>query len=83
LWAIPRDTGAEYQQQVTSEQQVGGKWRLRRGQRDNHLWDCEVLQLLGATIFGYHNRLWADGGADVQEETTNEQVPNVPEKAGM
>jgi len=40
----------EYVRQVASEERVNGEWKRKRGHPDNHLWDCEVLQLLAATI---------------------------------
>ena len=48
-WWVYDGIELEYAQQVTSEQRIMGEWR-EKGQ--NHLWDCEVLQLLGATRFG-------------------------------
>lgn len=53
-WRIPTGCGPEYFQQVMSEEWHNGEWRERRQSRgNNHLWDCEVLQLLAASVFGY------------------------------
>jgi hypothetical protein len=53
---VPVDCGKEYMEQMESEVRVmntDGKpmWK-RIGKRDNHLWDCEVMQLVAAAAFG-------------------------------
>ena len=52
----PSDVGKEYHAQMESESRVmntGGKPEWRRiGKRDNHLWDCEVMQMVAAAAFG-------------------------------
>jgi len=42
----------DYVRQVASERKRDGVWEMRPGHPHNHLWDCEVLQLLAATIEG-------------------------------
>jgi hypothetical protein len=37
--------------QLTSEERIDGVWCVKSG-HENHLWDCSVLCLLGATISG-------------------------------
>jgi phage terminase large subunit GpA-like protein len=53
---IPPDVGKEYLVQMESEVRVlneNGKPEWRRiGKRNNHLWDCEVMQLVPAMAFG-------------------------------
>lgn len=45
-WYVPRGTPMEYQGQVTSAQFIAGEWREKK---DNHAWDCEVMQTFAAT----------------------------------
>jgi len=49
-WMIPDGLPDWYAKQMTSEQCIDGEWI--RKHRSNHIWDCEVLQLLGAKMFG-------------------------------
>jgi hypothetical protein len=44
----------ELLRQLVSEEFKDGKWDLRRGYRDNHLWDCFVLACLAARIDQIH-----------------------------
>lgn len=46
-WHVPRGTPMEYFKQVTAESFIAGTWVKVR--RDNHFWDCEVLQTFAAT----------------------------------
>lgn len=53
---IPNDVGRDYLEQMESEVRVLGnngkpEWR-KVGKRANHLWDCEVMQLVPAMAFG-------------------------------
>lgn len=50
-WHVYHDIEREYVEQMTAEEYIDGKW-IAHGA--NHLWDCEVLQLLGATRFGFN-----------------------------
>lgn len=52
----------EYSRQVASEECVDGEWRLKRGHPDNHFWDCEVMQLLAATIHGLYRSSLTESG---------------------
>ncbi len=47
---LPNNIDANYLQQVTSEECIDGAWVARR--KDNHLWDCEVMNLVAAMILG-------------------------------
>lgn len=53
---IPRDVTSDYLKQMESEVRVmnqAGKPEWKRiGKRANHLWDCEVMQLVPAMAFG-------------------------------
>jgi len=53
---VPHDVGQEYKNQMESEVRTintNGKPEWKRiGKRDNHLWDCEVMQLVPAAAFG-------------------------------
>lgn len=51
-WHIYKHIERDYIRQVASEQRIAGKWTRKPGHSQNHLWDCEVLQLLAATILG-------------------------------
>jgi hypothetical protein len=53
-WYVYHGIELEYADQVTSEERKDGVWVLKRGRTQNHFWDCEVLQLLAATRFGYN-----------------------------
>jgi transposase-like protein len=57
-WYVFEGVGQEYARQVTSEEFVNQEWQMRRGFRDNHLFDCEELQLLAATMYGYNTRIY-------------------------
>jgi hypothetical protein len=64
-WFIPPGLGPDYFDQVLSEELANGEWRERRTSRgNNHLWDCECLQLLAALVFGYGIRPVSDRGND-------------------
>lgn len=53
---VPANVGNDYIEQMQSEVRVmttAGKPEWRRiGKRHNHLWDCEVMQLVAAAAFG-------------------------------
>ena len=59
-WWIPENIDPDYCDQVTAEKYVEhkDKWELIR--RDNHALDCEVMQILAATIAGYNTRIFTD-----------------------
>ena len=50
-WYVYHNIELAYCQQVTSEEKIDGNWEPFG---PNHLWDCEVLQLLGAVFYGYN-----------------------------
>jgi hypothetical protein len=59
-WMVYDGIERDYVVQVTSEQLVNGAWEVRRGRKDNHLWDCEVLQVLAANVYGVFRSEWLD-----------------------
>jgi len=61
LWHLYQHVERDYVRQVNSEHRVDGKWMLKRGHGQNHLWDCEVMQLLAETIHGLHRNEWLRG----------------------
>lgn len=50
-WSVYKDIEREYVNQMTAEEKADGLWKMKRGRADNHLWDCEVLQVLAADVF--------------------------------
>lgn len=52
-WHVYTGIEVDYQRQMTSEEKVAGRWQCKRGRSANHLWDCEVLQMLAAVVSGY------------------------------
>jgi hypothetical protein len=51
-WYIPRGMPLEYVRQVTSTAKVDGKWQVRKGFSQDHIWDCEKYALVGAVWCG-------------------------------
>jgi hypothetical protein len=69
-WHLPKGLPDYYAPHMTAEQSIDGHWE--RVRKANHTWDCEVLQLLGAKLFG----MWRDtpvmelnSSADSQPDT--------------
>jgi len=52
-WLVYEGIERGYCEQVTSEECVDGAWSMKDGINRNHLWDCEVYQMLAAVRFGY------------------------------
>jgi phage terminase large subunit GpA-like protein len=57
-WLLPADIDADYMMQVTSEECIDGAWIKKR--RDNHLWDCEVMNLCAAMVLGMFRQVVID-----------------------
>ena len=53
-WRLPRNLPGWYAAQMTAEHSIDGHWSKIR--KDNHIWDCEVIQLLASKLYG----LWRD-----------------------
>jgi hypothetical protein len=52
-WEIPADTDEDYLRQMESEKRTkkNDKWIwLQIGDRANHLWDCEAMQVTAAVM---------------------------------
>jgi phage terminase large subunit GpA-like protein len=49
-WFVYRRVERDYKLQTTAEERTPKGWVKRR--RANHLWDCEVLQMVAATAYG-------------------------------
>jgi hypothetical protein len=60
-WHIYEDIEREYLKQIQSEELKDGRWCERRGYPNNHLWDCEVYQIVAATIYGYYKNPYMVG----------------------
>jgi len=59
-WEVPHDHSPAYKKQMESEvkREVSpGKWRYVKVKShvDNHLWDCEVMQIVFASVFKIFN----------------------------
>ena len=57
-WHVYNRIEREYSRQLLSEERRDGKWVKRRGHPDNHIWDCEVIQLVAATVEGIYRSDW-------------------------
>ena len=51
-WYVYHNIDLEYGAQVTAEEKIDGVWSEKS--KDNHAFDMEVLQLLGATRWGFN-----------------------------
>jgi hypothetical protein len=51
-WHVYRNIEREYARQAVAEECVDGVWQARKGYKQNHLFDCEVYQILAAAICG-------------------------------
>lgn len=59
-WHIGSDYSAEYKKQIQNEKKVEispGRWRyvVKKKWVGNHLWDCETMQIVAASIYGVFN----------------------------
>lgn len=55
-WFVPRGVTLEYQRQVTALERRDGVWVNKR--RDEHAFDCEVMQILAALRHGIFKSTW-------------------------
>lgn len=51
-WSVPVGLPLEYVRHVTSTAKVDGKYALRKGYTQDHVWDCECYALAGASWCG-------------------------------
>jgi phage terminase large subunit GpA-like protein len=57
-WLLPNNIDGDYINQITSEECIDGAWIAKR--RDNHLWDCEVMNLVAAMVLGVFRQVAID-----------------------
>jgi hypothetical protein len=53
-WYVYDDIERPYVDQVTSTHRVNGEWKTKEGTKQDHIFSCEVMQLVGATRWGYN-----------------------------
>jgi len=53
-WYVYEAIEREYVRQMIAEERDPEGWHVRKGFTANHLWDCEVMQLLAATVNQIH-----------------------------
>lgn len=58
-WYLPKLIEREYVRQAASMERVEGVWQTKQGHPQNHLWDCEVMQLVLATVHQLYRHDWA------------------------
>lgn len=51
-WFVHDLTPHEYIWQMASEESTDGHWEPKKSNSQNHLWDCEVMQVVMARTFG-------------------------------
>lgn len=51
-WFVHEHPGHEYTWQMASEDSTDGHWEKKKSNSQNHLWDCEVMQLVLARALG-------------------------------
>ena len=57
VWALPKDTPMAYVNQANSEECVDGVWKTKKGRPNNHIRDCEKMQVVAAFIHGLYRIL--------------------------
>ncbi|MCP4528947.1 MAG: hypothetical protein GY833_24010 [Aestuariibacter sp.] len=45
-WYVPKMAGRDYTRQVLSTHKVDGEWKRKKGHPDDHMFDCECMQLV-------------------------------------
>jgi len=51
-WYVYDGIEVDYAKQATALEKIDGEWRNRKGHSQDHLFDCEVMQLCIARILG-------------------------------
>lgn len=80
-WLLPSDIDMDYIMQATAEECIDGAWVARR--RDNHLWDCEVMQLVAAMVLGVFRQVGIDLDSDVAVPVGQPKQATTPRKRGV
>ena len=62
-WMLPKGIKSDYLLQAGSEEKVDGVWRTKRGRAQNHLADCETMQLVLAYLLGIYRNQFLFSGA--------------------
>lgn len=62
-WSLPAGVPMEYILQAGSTECIDGVWRTKRGRSQDHLWDCEVYQLVMAYIHRIYRNDFLGGRA--------------------
>ena len=86
-WEVPDDIDDNYLAQMESETRVNenGKWLWKQiGQRPNHLWDCECMQVVAAVMLKLIGREFTppSPGGDDEEEDAPTNTANAAYDAG-
>lgn len=68
-WMVYEGVELEYAKQATSTERVDGKWQTRRGYSQDHLFDCECMQLVMAVFGGLYNNQIIMGERDEEEQS--------------
>lgn len=53
-WCLYKNVENDYARQAVSMEKVDGVWSKKRGHPQNHLWDCEVMQVVMASVYGFY-----------------------------
>ena len=77
-WEVPDDIDDDYLAQMESEIRIkdNAKWRWKQvGDRPNHYWDCEAMQIVAATMLKIVGREFgaADGPKDDQPDDSGQR----------
>lgn len=80
-WVLPSDIDPDYIMQTTAEECIDGAWVARR--RDNHLWDCEIMQLVAAMVLGVFRQVGIDLNADQPGQKPAQNPTVTPRKRGV
>ncbi len=59
-WVLYQHVENEYVVQAAAEERVDGVWRCKRGHSQNHMADCETMQVVMAMILGLYRSEWID-----------------------
>lgn len=56
-WALPKDIQMAYIVQAGSEERVDGEWKTKKGRPNNHIADCETMQIVAAFLHGLYRAI--------------------------